>query len=304
MTVSFEHLKLFKDIANTRSVSRGAAMNDISQSAASQYLQELERSFSVTLLDRSSRPLEITDAGRLYLELCRDVLRRKDEFEAELDSLKTETEGTVRVASIYSVGLSEMGQLTEAFSRRYPKARLEVQYLRPERVEQAVIAGDAELGLMSYAEPSRELTVIPWRQEEMVLAVAPGHRLANLSEVAPSELDGVDFVSFDEDLPIRREVDRFLDEHGVKVHVVLHFDNLQMMKEAVAHGAGVSIIPARILHAETLQGRLVPVPLEGRGLFRPLFIVHRKKKRFARAALAFLDLLQEQPVELEVSVAG
>ncbi|HSM79504.1 MAG TPA: LysR family transcriptional regulator [Bryobacteraceae bacterium] len=297
--MSFEHLRLFKDIAQTRSVSRGAAQNHISQSAASQHLQELERNLSISLLDRSSRPLEITEAGRLYLDMCRDILRRKEEFEAEIDRLKNETEGTVRVASIYSVGLSEMEQLESEFSRRYPKARLEVQYLRPERVQQAVISGDAELGLMSYAEPSREMTVIPWRQEEMVLAAAPNHPLASRSEIAIEELDGVDFVSFDEDLPIRREVDRFLHERRIHVHVVLHFDNLQMMKEAVAHGAGVSILPARILTAETLQGRLVPVPLAGRDLFRPLYIVHRKKKRFARAAAAFLDLLQEQPVNSE-----
>jgi len=64
--VSFEHLRLFKDIAQTRSVSRGAAQNHISQSAASQHLQELERNLSISLLDRSSRPLEITEAGRLY----------------------------------------------------------------------------------------------------------------------------------------------------------------------------------------------------------------------------------------------
>ena len=297
--MSFEHLRLFKDIAQTRSVSRGAAQNHISQSAASQHLQELERNLSISLLDRSSRPLEITEAGRLYLDMCRDILRRKEEFEAEIDRLKNETEGTVRVASIYSVGLSEMEQLESEFSRRYPKARLEVQYLRPERVQQAVISGDAELGLMSYAEPSREMTVIPWRQEEMVLTAAPNHPLASRSEIAIEELDGVDFVSFDEDLPIRREVDRFLHERRIHVHVVLHFDNLQMMKEAVAHGAGVSILPARILTAETLQGRLVPVPLAGRDLFRPLYIVHRKKKRFARAAAAFLDLLQEQPVNSE-----
>ncbi|HVT94028.1 MAG TPA: LysR family transcriptional regulator [Bryobacteraceae bacterium] len=301
--MSFENLRLFKDIAQTRSVSRGAAMNRISQSAASQRLQELEAELGIVLLDRSSRPLEITDAGRLYLDLCRDVLRRNEEFEAEIDRLKTEVEGTVRVASIYSVGLSEMDHLEREFSRRYPKAALDVQYLRPERVEQAVISGDAELGLMSYAEASREMAAIPWRLEEMVLAAAPGHPLASRSEVALEELNGLDFVSFDEDLPIRREVDRFLHERRIHVHVVLHFDNLQMMKEAVAHGAGVSILPARILTQEVQQGRLVPVPLSGKELYRPLFIVHRKKKRFARAAAAFLDLLREQPVESEAALA-
>ena len=302
--MSFEHLKLFIDVAQNRSVSRGAALNGVSQSAASQHVRELERSLDAALLDRSSRPLTVTAAGRAYLDFCRDVLRRKEAMEAELDRFKNETEGVVRVASIYSVGLSEMSDLEAEFARVCPQARLEVEYLRPEKVWESVVSGGAELGLMSYAEATREVTVLPWRQEEMVLAAAPGHPLAQRPAVAPEALDGIDFVGFDEDLPIRRDVDRFLREHGVSVRLALHFDNLQMIKEAVAHGVGVSIMPGRIMKAETSQGRLVAVPFLGGELFRPLSIVHRKKKRFTRAGLAFLDLLQAQPAGRPVSIAG
>ncbi len=237
----------------------------------------------------------MTPAGTLYLEFCRDALRRKEEFEAALDRLKQEVEGTVRVASIYSVGLSEMVQIEQEFGRRQPDARLEVEYLRPERVYSAVLADEADLGLVSYPEPSREITVIPWREEEMVLAVSPYHELAGRGQITPAELDGVDFIGFDEELPIRREVDRFLREHGVKVSQILHFDNLQMIKEAVAHQVGVSIMPARIMLDEIAQGRLVAVSIAAPELYRPLGIIHRKKKRFHRVAQEFLKLLCEKP---------
>lgn len=291
----FDHLKLFRDIAQARSVSKGASMNGVSQSAASQHIQELERGLGTALLDRTRRPLEVTDAGKEYLEMCRDVLRRHDEFRAAIDGLKNRVEGTVRVASIYSVGLSEMSHLEQEFSRRYPDATLEVEYLRPEKVYEAVVADRADLGLLSYPEPSKEVTVLPWRMEEMVVAVSPYHRLAQMSEVSPQDLNGLDFVGFDADLPIRREVDRFLREQHVHVNMTLHFDNLQMIKEAVAHGSGISIMPARVMAAEVAQGRLVPISIVAPDLFRPLGIVHRKKKRFHRAAQAFLELLREQP---------
>jgi DNA-binding transcriptional LysR family regulator len=291
--VTYESLKLFKDIAQTRSFSKGAALNDVSQSAASQHVQDLERSLGTILLDRSTRPLVVTAAGQLYSEFCRDVLRRKEEFEVALERLKQEVEGAVRVASIYSVGLSEMEQLEEEFSRRQPKAHLTVEYLRPEKVYSAVLADEADLGLVSYPEPSREITVIPWRQEEMVLAVAPDHPLAQRGRITPQDLDGADFVGFDDELPIRREVDRFLREHEIEVTQTLHFDNLQMIKEAVAHGAGISILPARIMRDEVKQGRLVAIPLAASELYRPLGIIHRKKKRFHPAAQAFLELLRE-----------
>jgi DNA-binding transcriptional LysR family regulator len=302
--MDLDHFKLFKDIAQTRSVSRGATMSGISQSAASQQLQEVEERLGAMLLDRSSRPLTVTDAGKLYLELSRDVLRRQDEFLVALERLKSEVEGTVRVASIYSVGLSEMSQLENEFSRRHPQAHLEVEYLRPEKVYEAVVTDHADLGLMSYAESSKEVTVLPWRQEQMVVAASPYHELAEETEVRPEQLEGFDFVAFDEDLPIRREIDRFLREHHVRVNVTMHFDNLQMIKEAVAHGSGISIMPARVMEAEVRQGRLVPIPIAGFDLYRPLGIVHRRKKRFHRAGQAFLDLLQEPPAGWTPSAAA
>ena len=298
--MSHESLKLFRDIAQNRSFSRGAALNGVSQSAASQHVQDLEKTLGTMLLDRSTRPLAVTPAGKLYEDFCRDVLRRKEEFEAALDRLKQEVEGTVRVASIYSIGLSEMAQLEREFSQRRPEARLSVEYLRPEKVYAAVLADEADLGLVSYPEASREINVISWRQEEMVLAASPYHPLAQLARVVPEDLNGVEFIGFDEDLPIHREVDRFLRERGVQVAETLHFDNLQMIKEAVAHREGVSILPARILRDEVMQGRLAAIPIEAAELYRPLGIIHRKKKRFHPVAQAFLDLLREPSPELEL----
>jgi LysR family transcriptional regulator, transcriptional activator of the cysJI operon len=293
--LQYENLKLFKDIAQSRSFSRGAALNNVSQSAASQHVQDLEKWLGTQLLDRTTRPLAVTPAGQLYSDFCRDVLRRKEEFEAALEQMTEQVQGTVRVASIYSIGLSEMAQLQEEFLRREPNSQLTVEYLRPEKVYSSVLADQADLGLVSYAEPSREITVIPWRQEEMLVATAPDHPLARRMELRPADLNGLEFVGFDEDLPIRREVDRFLREKGIEVTRTLHFDNLQMIKEAVAHGEGISILPARIMRDEIMQGRLVAIPLATSKLFRPLGIIHRKKKRFHPVAQAFLELLQEAP---------
>jgi DNA-binding transcriptional LysR family regulator len=300
--MAHESLKLFRDIAQTRSFSRGAALNSVSQSAASQQVQELEQGLGVELLDRSTRPLVVTAAGHLYADFCRDVLRRKEEFHVALDLMKQEVEGTVRIASIYSVGLSEMVQLEQEFGRRRPEAKLEVEYLRPEKVYSSVLSDSADLGLVSYPEASREITVIPWRQEEMVVAASPYHPLAaSTGPVSPEELQGLDFIGFDDDLPIAREIDRFLSGQGIKVNVTLHFDNIQMIKEAVAHRVGVSIMPARIMKDEIAQGRLVAIPIAAPELYRPLGIIHRKKKRFYPVAQAFLELLCEKPAaEFEV----
>ena len=145
--VVLDDCKLFRDVAQSRSVSKGAALNGISQSAASQQIQEVEDRFGIELLDRSTRPLGLTPAGRLYFELCREVLRKAEEFTSALDELKHEIGGTVRIASIYSIGLSEMPRLREEFGRLYPKASLRTEFLRPDRVYEAVMTDAADLGL-------------------------------------------------------------------------------------------------------------------------------------------------------------
>ena len=293
--VLFDNIKLFRDIAHTRSFSRGAADNGISQSAASQHVQELEKRLNATLLDRTTRPLTLTPAGKLYLDLCRDVLRREEEFQAGLDELVARVEGEVRVASIYSIGISEMTRLQEEFAGRYPNAQLHVDYLRPQKIYEALLADRADLGLVSYAEPTKDLAVIPWREEEMSVAATPSHPLAGKAVLLPADLEGQDYIGFDEDLSIRREIDRFFREQGIEIHMTAQFDNIQMIKEAVAQGLGISILPSRTMTAEIEQGRLAAITLHAPELVRPVGIVHRKKKRFNRAAQSFLELLQESP---------
>jgi DNA-binding transcriptional LysR family regulator len=293
--VLFDNLKLFRDITQAKSISRGASLNQISQSAASQYLQEMERRLGASLLDRTTRPLALTPAGKLFLDLCRDVLRREEQFQVQLENLKGLAEGTVRVASIYSVGLSEMSRLQEEFAARFPNAQLHVDYLRPDKVYEAVLDDQADLGLVSYPESTRDLAVIAWREEEMAVAATPSHLLAAKPVLLPADLDRQEFVGFDEELMIRRVLDHFFREHGVEIHIAMQFDNIQMIKEAVALGSGISILPARTMQAEIAQGRLVSIPLHAPELVRPVGIVHRKRKRFSHAVQSFLELLLEQP---------
>ena len=291
MTVA--NLRLIRDVANLRNVSKAARLHELSQSAASQQIREVERDLGVELFDRGTRPLTVTPAGKLYLEYCRDVIRRRDELEASLELLKKQANGTARLAAIYSVGLSEMSQIEARFAKRFPEGELHVSYLRPERVWRAIEEDEADLGLMSYAESSREIVALPWRDEEMVAAVAPDHRLAKRRSIPASALEGEPFIGFDDDLPIEAQIERYLREHRVTVEKSLHFDNLQMIKEAVAHGAGVSIMPKRVMRDDLAQGRLVSLRLHPAELYRPVRIIHRRRRVFNEVTSGLLALLRE-----------
>lgn len=122
--MDLSQLQLFRDIVQNRSISRGAALNGVTQSAASQTLQEMERLLGTQLLDRSRRPLDVLPAGKALYEFGRDVLRRQQQFQAELEEIRGSDGGALKIAAIYSVGLSEMSKLEEEFHKRLPTAQL------------------------------------------------------------------------------------------------------------------------------------------------------------------------------------
>ena len=291
------HFKVIRDIAQTSSVSRAAEMNGISQSAASQLVRQLEKQLRVELLDRTKRPLQLTAAGKVYASASRDIVRRYGEMESQLEALRKELAGTVRVASIYSTGLYQMARMKERFEERHAQANIHLDYMRPDKVYQAVGEDRADLGLVSYPNPGKNLKAIPWRSERMVLVCHPAHRLARKRSLKPADLEGEEFVSFDPDLSIRKVLDRFFRDQGVHRKVVLEFDNIQMIKEALTIGSGISILPERTVRQEAIEGRLVTLPVEAEGLVRPVGIIHRRGKKFSPAAAQFLDFLREADPE-------
>lgn len=298
--MQLETLKIFCDVARWSSFSRGAAENGISQSSASQAVHQLETRLGVKLIDRSKRPLVLTPRGKVYYEGCRELVERFEDLENRVRSMADEPRivGTVGVAAIYSVGLHHMSRFVQEFETRYPQAGIRLEYLHPRRVLERVMSGGVELGLLSYPRKWPELTVLPWREETMVLAVHPSHRFAGRDGVSVAELEGEPFIAFDHDLSIRRAIDRYLRHHSVQVEVVLEFDDIENLKRAIEVPSGISILPEPSLAREVRAGTLVAVPLQGASpddrLLRPLAIIHRRHGCLEPAAARFLELLTDQ----------
>src|SRR3954447_18420913 len=194
--MQLESLKIFCDVVRWASFSRGAAENAISQSSASQAVHQLELRLGVKLIDRSKRPLVPTPHGKVYYEGCKDLVGRYLEIENRVKSLEDDQKvvGTVRVASIYSVGLHHMSRYVQTFNELHPGANVKLEYLHPTRVVESVVEDAADLGIVSYPRKWPELAVVPWREEDMVLAVHPSHRFAGLGRVPVAKLEGETFV--------------------------------------------------------------------------------------------------------------
>jgi DNA-binding transcriptional LysR family regulator len=297
--MNIETLRVFCDVVQHQSFSRGAAANQVSQSAATQSVHRMERHFGVQLVDRSKRPFVLTPEGQACYEGFREVLELYDAVETRVRSLRKEITGMVRVAAIYSVGLHDMARCMKQFMIRYPKAKVRLEFLRPNKVYDAVLNSEVDLGLVSYPTPSTELSVVPLRSERMVLVCHPSHALAKRKAVTAEHLKDENFVAFDRDLIIRKEIDRYLRQRNVAVRVNMEFDNIETIKQAVHIEAGVSILPEPTVREEIARGDLTAVRLIAPQMERPVGIIHRQRKVFTPTSTKFVELLQEEQSESE-----
>jgi DNA-binding transcriptional LysR family regulator len=293
LRVHLETLRLYCDVVRHRSFSRGAAQNFVSQSAASQAMQQLETELGVALLDRTKRPFVVTPEGQAFYESCRGLLESWEKARAEIAAVKARVDGTVRVAAIYSVGLHDVSRNVQRFMSLYPAARVQLECLHPHKVVEAVVQGEADVGIMSYPPADRSLAIVPLRSEPMAFVCHPNHRLARRRLVVPADLNGETFVAFDAGLTIRKAIDRALRQHNVKVTTVMEFDNIETIKQAIIIAAGVSILPRHTVQNEASIRTLAVVPLDIPDLVRPVGLIHRRQRPLTPTVSRFIQLLKE-----------
>jgi DNA-binding transcriptional LysR family regulator len=286
-----ETLRLYCDVVRHRSFSRGAEDNFVSQSAASQAVAQLETQLGATLIDRTKRPFVVTPEGAAFHEACRGIVEAWDRAKAAVGATKAQVDGTVRVAAIYSVGLHDVSRHMQRFMSLHPDARVLLECLHPHKVVEAVLNEEADVGIMSYPPANRALSVVPLRDEPMAFVCHPTHRLARRTLVGAADLAGEPFVAFDPDLAIRKAIDRALRQANVRVNVVMAFDNIETIKQAVIIDAGVTILPRHTVEGEVGVGALQVVPLDI-ALHRPVGLVHRRRKAMSPTVARFIELLR------------
>lgn len=297
--MQIETLKVFCDVIETQSFSKAASLNYISQSAVSQQIRALEEKYGRRLIERGKRSLVPTQAGQALFEGARDILERFRSMENHLQVLSNSIAGDLRVATVYSVGLHELPPYLKDFLRRYPAARIHLEYSRANRIYDDVASGSVDLGIVAYPVKRSGLEVLPFREDRLVVICAPEHRLAGQAEIRVESLDRERFIAFEKDVPTRRAVDRILRAHSATAEVVMEFDNIETIKRAVEIDAGISVVPQVTVSSEMKTGTLCAIPFSGKGYSRQLGILLRRGRARTQVMDRFLALLQEEPPVLE-----
>lgn len=286
------NVKIFCDVAACRSFSRAAELHHVSQPAISQAVQTLEERLNTRLIDRSQRPLALTQAGQFYLEGIREVLASLEKLEQTVQELENRVTGTVRVSAIYSIGLIRMDRYVKKFHEMYPEANVLAEYVHPDEVYEHLRNESAELGLLSFPKEGSEFHCDPWQEQEISLIVPAGHPLADRESVSIRDVEGESLISLTEELPFRRKLDRWLKKSGISLTIAHEFDNIENIKRDVEIGSGIAFLPWETVERERELGLLSAIPLSDVSWTRPLGIVSKRKRRLSPAARKFVELLQ------------
>ena len=283
---------MFRDLVETRSFSRSASLNGITQSAVSQQLRSIEVRLRVPLLERTSKQFALTREGQLLYEASREIIGYYQRFQHQLEEMRNIISGTIRLVAVPSLGLHELPPYIKDFLKAFPQVKIQVDYRRSNEVYESVASGDADVGFVAFPSPRKGLKVETFKKDTLHIICAAGHPLLKKGPVDLADLGQTKIISLAPEMPTRQGLDRILATRGLKFQPMMEFDNVETLKQAVEINAGIAFLPASAVATELAKGSLAILPHLGKEIIRPLGIVFRASRMVSPAVKRFLKALK------------
>ena len=287
-----QNFKTFCDLVETKSFSKAARLNEVTQSAVSQQLKAMEAHYDMLIIDRNQKKFRLTPQGTALYSTFKEILDLYEKLNCEIQEMRNIVSGTIQISTVNSIGLHELPPYLKSFIKQFPSVNARVEYRRANLVYEDVLHGNADLGLVAFPPPHKDLTIIPFANDELIIVMSPEHRLTKKRSISMNDLSGVEFIAFERDIPTRKATDEILAKAGVDVQVVMEFDNVETVKRAIEINAGIAILPASTVITESERNQLIIYKLEGGIHNRPLAVIHKKNRILTPALRSFVELMQ------------
>ena len=296
-----QNFKTFCDLVETQSFSKAARLNEVTQSAVSQQLKAMEGYYDMLIIDRNQKKFRLTQQGTTLYKTFKEILTLYERLNCEIQEMRNVVSGTIQISTVNSIGLHELPPYLTSFMQEFPSVNTRVEYRRANLVYEDVIHGTADLGLVAFPVKNKELTIIPFATDELVVAMNPEHPLAGKDNLSIDELKGVDFIAFEKDIPTRKATDEILRKADIEVSIAMEFDNVETVKRALEINAGVAIIPKNTASNEVQRNQLVVSRLDNGKHIRPLSLIHKKTRMLTPALRSFIEKMQHSPLTEKIS---
>lgn len=270
--ITLRQLATFAAIAEHGNVTQAAAAIALSQSAASQALQELERTLQTRLFDRSGKRLTLNDNGRaLYPKACALLAQGQ-----ELETLFQQAPVQLALGASRSIGGYLLPQVMSGFLAELPDSRLQLQVANSREILAALCEFRLDVAFIEAPIQHPQVQLLPWLEDELLLVAAPAHELARGGRVDRERLAAARWVLREAGSGTRVTFEQQVLPRLGSLRAPLEVSNAEAIKHLVASGIGISCLSQRVVAGELARGELVALdnplgPLR-RTFFRALHV--------------------------------
>ncbi len=283
-------------VAAEGSFSRAGQKLFRSQPAISLALKRLERDLGVRLIDRSSRSMRLTDAGKEVAGYAKQLFAVEREMRGALSDLRGRRAGKLTIGANESTALYLLVHV-EAFRRKHPGIQVELRRSLSSQIPQSVLDGDLELGAISYDPEDPKLRIFRLYDDRLTFVVSPEHRLAKRSNVSIQELGEETFIAHNVVSPYRARVIETFRRHQVPLNMAIEMPTIETIRRLVQRNLGVAFLPKMCVEQQIEAGALREVAVRELGMERKIHLIFPASRELSQASRAFLELVGERKPE-------
>ena len=287
--VNLFFLKTFVDTAKTGSVRESAVKNFVTQPAVTQQIRILEEKLGCKLFNHLNRKMTLTAGGKVFITYAENILGQYEESKIRLREMGDEFIGTIRLATIYSIGLYELQPIIRQYLRRFPKMDIRLEYRSFEQIYEMIANHQTDFGFVSYPKERHGILSKVFYEEKLVVTQSRRHPVLKKKKPSLRDLNNVKFVAFSSPTPTRIAVDSFLHHNSVRPLIVNEYDNVETLKSALQLGIGCSIVPEITIARELREGSLETIPMKSLTLKRPLGVLCLKQAINSKSLREFYE---------------
>lgn len=286
-------LKSFLAVAAHQSFSRASEELHLTQPCVSKQIKALEDFLDVKLFHRIGRSVQLTEAGETLRVHAQRALQSLEEAREAIASLKGLEKGHLRISAASTIGIYMLPEALGLFKARYPGIEISLAITNKEQVLQDLLSHESELGFVGPPIRFPELAKEQYLLDELMLIVAPTHRLAYRESVPVREIMEEIFILREKGSGTREIMEEELARLGIRFRKAMELGSTEAIKQGVAAGLGVSIVSKYAITLEVMMGRLCAAHIPELNLRRQLYVTWHKERALSRAAQAFCTLLKE-----------
>lgn len=292
--LNLKQLRLFYYVGKHLSFTRAAEELHLTQPGIHMQIAQFERYYRVELFSRSKKTLSLTPAGEALFSYAERIMELSFEAEQLLLNIDEYPSGVLRIATTKTWARYLMPAHILLFQKRFPEVRIQLSEGSSEEMATSVVHGLSDVAIVARVAYDERLEVIPFpgtERDQLVLVVAPSHRLARRKKVEASELRGEHLILREKGSGTRLVISKHFEQRGVTPQVLLEASSVPFIKDLVAKGAGVSILTKVSIEEEVRSGALCSIPFADGGLWVPIDILVLKEGFRPPAVRSFLDFL-------------